>query len=221
MTETTLHPGTAKPNRTPWVLGIFALLALSAVAALVVFAPRLRTPGDSSPEAGFARDMSAHHAQAVEMAMLAVTRTGQPQIRTIAADIALTQQAQIGMMRAWLRSWNLTPTTTEDRMAWMSEDGGMQHGDMPDTGPAAGASMPGMASAADLARLRTLTGSAFDRQFLDLMIPHHQGGVSMVEAVLRADPDTQVRELAESMKRGQTSEIEALTALRSRLAENR
>jgi uncharacterized protein (DUF305 family) len=46
--------------------------------------------------------MMVHHAQAVEMAEIVRDRTENPQTRTLATDIALTQQAQIGQMQGWL-----------------------------------------------------------------------------------------------------------------------
>src|SRR6059058_3920136 len=81
--------------------------ALVAVFALVVgylgglLYPRFTAPGDTSPEAGFARDMSTHHAQAVEMAMVAWHTASDPEVRQIAYDIATVQENQIGTMQNW------------------------------------------------------------------------------------------------------------------------
>ena len=78
------------------------LAAVLAVAAVVFFGLAVwlylsgRPPGDGSPEAGFARDMIVHHAQAVEMAEIVRDRTENEEIRILATDIALTQQAQMG-----------------------------------------------------------------------------------------------------------------------------
>ena len=54
-----------------------------------------RSPGEASPEATFARDMSTHHTQAVAMALAIRDRTTDPDLRIFALDIILTQQAQI------------------------------------------------------------------------------------------------------------------------------
>lgn len=78
-----------------------------------------RPPGEESAEAGFARDMSAHHAQAVEMAEIVRGRTESEEIGILAADISLTQQGQIGRMQGWLSVWGLSPTGSEPTMAWM------------------------------------------------------------------------------------------------------
>ena len=56
---------------------------------------------------GFARDMMVHHAQAVEMAEIVRDKTENENVRILATDIALTQQAQIGQMQGWLAVWEL------------------------------------------------------------------------------------------------------------------
>jgi uncharacterized protein (DUF305 family) len=65
--------------------------------------------------------MSTHHAQAVELAMIADPTATVPEIRSLTYDIALTQQGQIGIMGSWLREWNLSPTSSQAPMAWMSQ----------------------------------------------------------------------------------------------------
>ena len=110
--------GRSLPRR--WGVAILVLVLLAgcsagAAAALLVTRP----PGNNSPEAGFARDMMVHHAQAVEMAEIVRDKTKSSAIRTLAADIALTQQQQIGMMQGWLGLWGLPATTSEPAMKWM------------------------------------------------------------------------------------------------------
>ena len=78
-----------------------------------------RPPGDGSAEAGFARDMMVHHAQAVGMAEIVRDKTESEDVRILATDIALTQQAQIGQMQGWLAVWGLPVAGTEPAMAWM------------------------------------------------------------------------------------------------------
>ena len=107
-----------------------ALLILAGLALWLFFATR--PPGEDSAEAGFARDMIVHHAQAVEMAEIVRGKTESEDVGTLAPDIALTQQAQIGMMQGWLQVWGLLPTGSEPAMSWMGE---------PTNGP-----MPGMAT---------------------------------------------------------------------------
>ncbi|MGJ3224848.1 DUF305 domain-containing protein [Micromonospora aurantiaca (nom. illeg.)] len=185
------------------------LLTLIVGVAVGLLGPADATPSDSSAEAGFARDMATHHAQAVEMSMIAHARSGNPEVATLAQDIALTQQAQIGTMRAWLTTWKLSPTGRAP-MAWMTRT------DMP--GMSHDASMPGMATPSELNDLRQATGQNLDVAFTRLMIRHHEGGIVMVDAVLAAEPRSEVRDLASQIRAGQDAELNALRDLLHRLA---
>src|SRR5918992_1175568 len=98
---------------------VAALFSSGAPTDLPAEVSGIGSPSDSSPEAGFARDMMVHHAQAVEMAEIVRDKTESEEIRTLAADIALTQQAQIGQMQGWLQVWDLPPTGTVPAMSWM------------------------------------------------------------------------------------------------------
>ena len=169
------------------------LLALGLALGWRLGLGQAGTVSGTAPEVGFARDMAAHHAQAVEMAVLLRDRTDDPEMRQLALDITLTQQAQIGQMRGWLAVWGLPQASTEPAMAWMG---------MPTTGL-----MPGMASAEQLAALRAAQGVAADGLFLQLMLAHHQAGVEMAQAMLERDPPPVVRSLAQSIVTSQQSEI--------------
>ncbi|HZN76614.1 MAG TPA: DUF305 domain-containing protein [Micromonosporaceae bacterium] len=188
-------------------------LTLVAVAALAVgvllgfgvgwLVPRLTAPGDDSAEAGFARDMSSHHAQAVEMALLAYRNGENPGVRQLGYDIATVQQAQIGVMQTWLRDWGLSPTGSRPRMAWMPDgQQSLENG-----------LMPGMATPQQLEQLRNAKGRDFDVLFCQLMLRHHLGGIHMVDGVLSETSDGEVRGLAEGMKAGQTKEVKILQDL--------
>jgi uncharacterized protein (DUF305 family) len=154
------------------------------------------TPTEDSADAGFAYDMIRHHAQAVEMAMMLYKRTDDPVLSVMAYDIALTQQAQIGMMLGWLDVWGLPRTSTRPAMAWMGH---------PVEGP-----MPGMATSDEVESLRELPLAEMEAQFLRLMIRHHQGGVEMAEAGVGLVETPQARELAATIAASQTAEIEQM-----------
>jgi uncharacterized protein (DUF305 family) len=185
---------------------VAALLAGFAVGVLTLRPPA--TPSDTSPEAGFARDMITHHDQAVEMGMIAYTRAELPEVRQVGYDIAMTQQGEIGMMNQWLREWDLLPTGTEPPMAWM-----------PDGEAMAGTPMPGMATRDQMAELREAEGTEVDRRFLELMIAHHLGGIHMIDGVLELTEHPEVTWLADLMKRGQQYELDLLRDLQRRVAE--
>ncbi len=159
--------------------------------------PGLTRPGDSSVEAGFARDMTTHHAQAVEMGLIAFQRGTDQEVRTIGGDIALAQQGDIGTMQTWLRSWKLDPTGSQPRMAWMPGGTDMMRNGL----------MPGMATPEQMAQLREAQGRELDVLFLDLMIKHHIGGIHMVDALLDASGEQDVVQAAQTMKNTQQTEL--------------
>src|SRR4028119_242121 len=99
---------------------LFALAAAAVLLGALSLGLYLsgQLPGDDSAEAGFARDMSVHHAQAVEMAEIVRDKTESEEVRLMAADMALTQQGQIGRMQGWLDAWALPPTGTGPAMSW-------------------------------------------------------------------------------------------------------
>jgi uncharacterized protein (DUF305 family) len=189
--------------------GIAVALVVGLVLAYAagLLTPSLRDPGDSSPEAGFARDMKIHHAQAVEMAMIAYQRATDPDVRNLGLDIALTQQNQIGQMDAWLQNWHLGPTGPDPAMAWMPEG----------TKALVDGRMPGMATDAEMTQLRQATGKNVDAIFLRLMKAHHLGGIHMAEGILTESDNSQVTRLAAAMKQGQQYEINVLTDLQKKL----
>lgn len=168
-------------------------------------------PSEASADAGFARDMQIHHTQAVEMSMLVLERTDDPGVRSMAYDLALTQQQQNGQMFAWLRQWGLPQTSVAGSMAWMHDTPHGLHGRSV-AGAVAGP-MPGMASAADVERLRNAAGRDADTIFLTLMISHHQGGVIMAEAAVQRAATEDVRSLATKMVAAQATEITAMRQL--------
>ena len=186
--------------RTRWIVGVAAALALIAIGYLGgILTPGLRAPGDNSPEAGFARDMSVHHAQAVQMSMIAAQNATVPEVRGLAQSIALTQQAQIGMMSVWLQDWHLNPTGTRPPMAWMPAG----------TGQLVNGLMPGMATQAQITQLEGLKGKPFDVLYCQLMLRHHVGGIHMVEGIIALTHDGQVHDLATAMLNGQQNEVAA------------
>ncbi len=185
--------------------GDLRLVWVLAVAAVAFFGLALwlylsgRPPGDGSPEAGFARDMSVHHAQAVEMAEIVRDKTESDEVRILATDIVLTQQAQIGMMQGWLDVWGLSAASTEPAMAWMGH-------------PTEGR-MPGMASPEEVDRLRDLPPEETDELFLRLMIEHHRAAIPMAEAVLEETNQPAVEELAGAIAASQRAEIETMQGM--------
>ena len=202
-----------RPGRSPLRVVLLAVVAVGLVVlggglAVALGVGRAESPSADSVDAGFARDMSLHHLQGVEMANLVAERSEDPDVETLAFDISATQTNQAGRMQGWLALWDV-PLTGGGTMTWMPEGEAGHAGHDMDTH--AGALMPGMATEQELANLRSLEGTEFDVEFLRLMIRHHQGGFGMAEhAAGNADVQA-VRDLARSIQQSQGAETETMT----------
>ncbi|MCR2826988.1 DUF305 domain-containing protein, partial [Microbacterium sp. zg.Y909] len=174
---------TEAPRRR-WIAVVLIAVAVAAVAfaagrfsTFTASGPAL--PANDSAEAGFARDMQAHHAQAIEMAMTAYRKTDDEQLRVLSYDIATGQAGQRGEMFDWLVKWGL-PQAGGAPMAWMAaSDAGHDHGvtGTATLSPEQKREAMGMASPAELTALAEAQGTAGDCLFLSLMIRHHQGAI--------------------------------------------
>ena len=201
-------------------LGIVAVLAIGVALGFLTRTTLIggddSVPAADSVDVGFAQDMTVHHNQAIDMSSIALTNASDPLVRNLAFDMLTSQQNQVGQMQGWLALWDRAPVGTDGYMGWMTDDGSGH--DMADMASMSGmdgpvASMPGMASSDELAALRQATGSDVDVMFLQLMLRHHQGGLSMMEyAASHADTPALVR-LAESMISTQESEATLMTRM--------
>jgi uncharacterized protein (DUF305 family) len=204
------------PRRSPLRTALLAVIAVGLVllggglaVGLGVGRDDGGAPSTDSVDAGFARDMSRHHLQGVEMANVALERSESPEIRSLAFDISSIQTNQAGRMEGWLSLWQLRPSGGAV-MAWMSDDGGHAGHSMDMSGETL---MPGMATEEELAGLRDLSGTEFDVQFLRLMIRHHQGGLGMAEYAAEHAEVAAVRRLAQTIADTQTAETTTMTDL--------
>jgi uncharacterized protein (DUF305 family) len=192
-------------------LAVVLLVGVAAGAVLALLLSRSGAPTHDSADAGFARDMATHHAQAVEMSFVIRDTSSDDSLRTLAYDIIVTQATQRGVFMGWLQAWNLPQTSTAPRMAWMP---GHAH----TAGEAEGGVtlMPGMASDEELRRLRESSGADAEVLFLQLMIRHHEGGVVMANAVEGLSRRGDVLGMAKSIRDSQRAEIAAMTEMLAR-----
>lgn len=174
-----------------------AVLVLVLVLACASAPPPVQAPAHVTQrpvhdaDVRFMQDMLVHHAQALEMTALIPERTTNERIRLLARRIDRSQEDEMARMRSWLR--------VRGRAA---PDGHAQHG--------AHAGMPGMASPDELERLRAASGAAFDRLFLELMIRHHEGALTMVAQLFEtpgAGQDPELFQFANDIDADQRMEI--------------
>lgn len=216
---------TTEPPRR-WIVVTIAIVLIAALAfAIGRFSTfgamsQASSPGTTSPEAGFSRDMQVHHAQAIAMAMEIYRKTEDPELRVLSYDIATGQAGQRGEMYDWLVKWGLSQSSDEPMMSWMSSSGeDHAHGgttDEPLTDEEAREAM-GMASDEEIAALEAATGQEADCLFLELMIRHHEGAIPMADALLELGSDPRALKVAEDIKNGQTFEVAAMESMQARL----
>ena len=168
--------------------------ALSAEEAI-----RIANTGYSPADVGFLQDMIPHHHQAVQMAALVDDRTNRPELIEVAGRIDASQEDEIAFMREWLRARGERVPKPEAQGAHHS-----------------GHAIAGMATPEQLEELERSDGAAFDRLFLELMIAHHEGAVTMVEELLEQPGsayDPLLFEFTTDVTNDQTVEIERMHAL--------
>jgi uncharacterized protein (DUF305 family) len=201
-TDETPPAGTSARGLLPIVL--ISILTVAAVVAALTLghlwgthsAESSASVADSSVDAGFARDMSTHHVQAVTMAGYERDHTTNGSLKLLAFDIETSQDFQVGQMQGWLDSWGLSRESARPVMSWM---GGHAHLD--------GGRMPGLATPAQMTTLESSHGKPLDVLFLQLMIRHHQGGLEMARYGAAHAQKSYVRDLAQSIINSQSAEV--------------
>ena len=140
----------------------------------------------------FMQGMIAHHSQAIYMSRLAEARSTDQTLIRFALKIDQSQAYEIDAMQRWLRE--------HDQVA-------------PDTSSYRTITMPGMLTVEELTELGAARGATFDRRFLQLMIRHHEGALSMVADLLRtprAAQEVDVNVFANEVHLVQTAEIDLM-----------
>jgi uncharacterized protein (DUF305 family) len=153
----------------------------------------------TKPDIDFMRGMIAHHAQALVMAGWARSHGAGPSVQTLCDRIANAQKDEISIMQTWLRDRGLPVPEAKPAPMKMTMDG-MDHEML----------MPGMLTDEQLKQLDAARGPNFDKLFLQFMIQHHQGAVSMVEELIKHDgaaQDDLVFKLTNDIHVDQTTEI--------------
>jgi uncharacterized protein (DUF305 family) len=126
----------------------------------------------SPDDVRFMQHMIPHHAQALEMAALVKGRTSRKDLREVAGRIDASQSDEMRFMRTWLRE------RRQPEAAPMMAGAGHEHHAVAEH------TRMGMATPEQMAALRAAKGPEFDRQFLQRMITHHEGAVTMAKELL-------------------------------------
>jgi uncharacterized protein (DUF305 family) len=176
----------------------------------------------NAADLSFAQQMIVHHQDAIEMADLAPSRAANQQVTDLAARIKAAQAREIEQMTGWLGLWGASMSTSagasasDDGMGGMDMGGMGKEGEM-SSGASSGMAMPGMMSDTQMQELTDATGADFDRLFLQLMIVHHQGAITMAGTEKLQGSNPAALALAESIKTSQAAEITEMQQLLNNL----
>lgn len=152
--------------RTVGITACIALvLGLSACSDTAPVSRRDIAVTHNDADVAFLQQMIPHHAQAIEMSDLVVTKSdADPQVAAQAVSISSRQASEIEMMRGWLALWGVGPAAAQ------------QHHP----------NQCGMVSSADLTALQNAGDAAANRLYLELMIAHHAGAIKMARTEVDA-----------------------------------
>lgn len=193
----------------------FLAVTLGAVVAGGSTAARAQAPADTSrprhtkADVAFMQGMIAHHRQAIVMSDLVPSRTRQTPLRMLAERITVSQRDEIRLMRQWLLDHQ---EDAPDPFAPSGHHHGGAHANL----------MPGMLTPAEIARLEAAKGPEFERLFLESMIRHHEGAITMVATLFGttgAGQDVDIFRFASDVDADQRAEIARMQRLLKPLKE--
>jgi uncharacterized protein (DUF305 family) len=152
----------------------------------------------------FMQGMISHHAQALEMTELLHSRSTDAGMQKLGKRIELSQADEIQMMQGWLRARGQDAPDVHAHHA---------HG---------AKLMPGMLTPEEMGRLSDAKGKEFDRLFLELMIKHHGGALTMVEDLLShpgAAQDSDIFAFISDINADQSMEIARMGGMLKELSQ--
>lgn len=139
----------------------------------------------------FIDSMSQHHQGAIMMAEMALQRAEHPELKQFAQKIIDDQRKEIAEMKGWRDKW------------------------YPGKPSAMNMEMPGMSTqqmmgGSQMQNMQSMQGVSFDLMFIGMMIPHHEGAISMSNAALQKAEHAEIKDLAQMIIKAQQSEIEQM-----------
>ncbi|WP_298325782.1 DUF305 domain-containing protein [Haloactinopolyspora sp.] len=148
----------------------------------------------------FVEMMIPHHYQALVMSRMAPDRSSDPSLLSLADRIDVEQGLEISMMQNWQRWHDLEVTDAEQAYHHM-----LQHPEMLEA--------MGMATPEELDQLSASSGTAFDVLYLQLMIEHHQGAITMLVDVISNGNDVTLEQWATDMLTTQHTQVQQMEGM--------
>jgi uncharacterized protein (DUF305 family) len=162
--------------------------------------------GYTEADVQFMQGMISHHAQAVDMVALIPSRTRRDDMRLLGHRIDVSQADEIKMMQHWLQ---VRGRDVPDVHAHHMHDARL---------------MPGMLTPEEMERLAAATGEEFDRLFLEGMIKHHGGALTMVQDLFNtpgAGQEVEIFSFASDVDADQRMEIERMGGMLNTILKER
>lgn len=145
--------------------------------------------------------MVAHHQAAIDMSLPADSNAMRPELEEFARKVVEGQSREVEMMKGWRRQWYAGRPPTPTIMA-----------------------MPGMATSMkdmDSRHMLTMKGAEYDRMYVDMMVPHHEGAIVMAREALVKSQRPEIRELAQQIIDSQQGEIDLMNRWKTEWAKAR
>src|SRR5881296_274117 len=182
--------------KMPFLLVIATAACAGASTHQTAVSPKAPVPAPARADVHFVSGMIGHHAQAIQMAGWAPSHGASPAVRVLCERIVVAQNDEIAFAQRWLREHQEFVPPADPRGHVMP---GMDHPML----------MPGMLTPDQMAQLDAARGREFDRLFLTFMIQHHQGAITMVNALFGtgAGEQEKVFRFASDVFADQTTEI--------------
>jgi uncharacterized protein (DUF305 family) len=165
----------------------------------------------SPDDVRFMQEMITHHQQAIDMAALVKDRTNRQEVIGVARRIDASQADEMNFMKTWLRERGQVGPDAPAMHRMHAASGMADHG------------VPGMATPEQMAAMAAAKGIAFDRMFLERMIAHHEGAVTMAKKLLDSPGsayDPVLFEFVNEVINDQKAEIKRMNTLVPTLAED-
>ena len=200
--------------------GLLAVIAVVACHAASGQAPpasptdSARPPLYGAADVRFMQGMITHHAQALAMVALIADHSTREAMRLLGKRIEISQRDEIGLMRHWLSG--PSPGSADRGCPAYGVDA--RHADE------GGMLMPGMLTPEQMDQLAKAKGPEFDRLFLEGMIRHHEGALTMVSQFFGTNGAGQEAEMfrfASDVDADQRAEIQRMRAMLDAMTEAR
>jgi uncharacterized protein (DUF305 family) len=145
----------------------------------------------TATDARWAAMMIPHHLDGIELAQRAQEKAVTPGVREVAAQSEADQRAELPYLRKVAAARGLQPIPPEEPLMRFNEQ--------------------------QMATLEALTGTAFDRYWLDVFSAHHMSAIMMTDVAMAAPKNGLVRRLEHRIHSGQLRQVDAMNDLRVRV----